>query len=206
MLFDWDGTLADSAEATYRCYVGLFAGYGIAFDREAFERTYSPVWHRTYSAMGLAQAHWPEADRLWVEAFNREPKALLPGAERALTRLAAAGFRLGLVTSGSRPRVERDLEALHLGSRFEAVTCAEDVAERKPHPEPLLRSLDRLGVRPQDAAYVGDSPEDIAMAKAAGSFAVGIPGGFPNRQALLAAAPDLLVSSLDLATDHLLRR
>ncbi len=206
MLFDWDGTLADSAEATYRCYVQLFLGYGIRFDREAFERTYSPVWHRTYSALGLAEVHWPEADRLWVEAFTREPRHLLPGAERTLTRLATAGFALGLVTSGSRPRVERDLESLGLAARFQAVTCAEDTAERKPHPEPLLRSLEKLAVEPRDAAYVGDSPEDVAMAKAAGSFAVGIPGGFPNREALRAAAPDLLAESLDLATDHLMAR
>jgi phosphoglycolate phosphatase-like HAD superfamily hydrolase len=79
--------------------------------------------------------------------------------------------------------VSRDLEALGLQSCFQAVVYAEDASRGKPHPEPLLRSLDLLGVRPPDAAYVGDSPEDIAMARAAGSFAVAIPGGFPNREA-----------------------
>lgn len=206
VLFDWDGTLADSAEATYRCYVRLFAGYGIAFDREAFERTYSPDWYRTYRALGLAEAHWPQADRLWIEAFNLEPKSLIPGADRTLARLAAAGFALGLVTSASRQRVTHDLEILGLQACFEAVACAEDSPHRKPHPEPLLRTLDRLAVRPEDAAYVGDSPEDVAMAKAAGSFAVGIPGGFPNRQALLAASPDFWAENLDQATEALLAR
>ena len=52
--------------------------------------------------------------------------------------------------------------------------------------------------------YVGDSPEDVAMAKAAGAFALGIPGGFPNREALAASAPDLLVSSLAAAVEALL--
>ena len=45
VLFDWDGTLVDSAEASYRCYVRLFDSYGIGFDRTRFERTYSPNWH-----------------------------------------------------------------------------------------------------------------------------------------------------------------
>jgi phosphoglycolate phosphatase-like HAD superfamily hydrolase len=51
---------------------------------------------------------------------------------------------------------------------------------------------------------VGDSPEDVAMAKAAGAFAVGIPGGFPNREALVAAGPDILAPSLGEALRTLL--
>jgi phosphoglycolate phosphatase-like HAD superfamily hydrolase len=57
---------------------------------------------------------------------------------------------------------------------------------------------------PADAAYVGDSPEDVEMARAGGVHSVGIPGGFPNRAALLAAAPDLLASNLAEAVDTLL--
>ena len=51
---------------------------------------------------------------------------------------------------------------------------------------------------------MGDSPEDVAMAKAAGAFAVGIPGGFPNREALVASRPDVLAPSLDEALRALL--
>jgi phosphoglycolate phosphatase-like HAD superfamily hydrolase len=61
-----------------------------------------------------------------------------------------------------------------------------------------------LGARPEEAAYLGDSPEDVTMAKAAGVLAIGIPGGFPNRGTLAASAPDLLAPSLDAAIDHLL--
>ena len=51
-------------------------------------------------------------------------------------------------------------------------------------------ALERLSLPPAETAYVGDSPEDVAMAKAAGAFAVGVPGGFPNREALAASRPD----------------
>jgi beta-phosphoglucomutase-like phosphatase (HAD superfamily) len=67
VLFDWDGTLVNTAEASYRCYEKLFGSYGIAFDRDAFRRTYSPNWHLTYSALGLAEERWAEADARWLQ-------------------------------------------------------------------------------------------------------------------------------------------
>jgi phosphoglycolate phosphatase-like HAD superfamily hydrolase len=79
---------------------------------------------------------------------------------------------------------------------FRACVFGTDVAQKKPHPEALLHCLDQMGMDAAHAAYVGDSPEDIAMARAANVFAVAVPGGYPNRDALLAARPDALVSSL----------
>ena len=127
----------------------------------------------------------------------------MEGAVESLERLAAAGLRLGLVTSGTRSRVERDLERLEVGGFFGVVVCGGDTVNRKPHPEPLLVALDRLGVAAGDAAYVGDSPEDVAMSRAAGVFCIGIPGGFPNHAALAAAGPDLHSESLAAAIREL---
>ena len=76
---------------------------------------------------------------------------------------------------------------------------------KKPHPEATLFGLDRLGVAAREAAYVGDSPEDVEMARSAGVFSVGIAGGFPNRQALAAASPDLWARDLNAAADSLIR-
>jgi phosphoglycolate phosphatase-like HAD superfamily hydrolase len=81
--------------------------------------------------------------------------------------------------------------------------CGGETLRRKPDPEPLLAALGRLGVSPAESAYVGDSPEDVAMAKSAGAFAVGIPGGFPNRESLAASRPDVLVPSLAEALEAL---
>jgi phosphoglycolate phosphatase-like HAD superfamily hydrolase len=80
----------------------------------------------------------------------------------------------------------------------------EDARRRKPHPDALLLGLERLAVSAARAAYVGDSPEDVEMARAAGVYAVGIPGGFPNRDALSASAPDLLAADLEEAVTTLL--
>jgi HAD superfamily hydrolase (TIGR01549 family) len=199
VLFDWDGTLVDSALRTFSCYVRVFAAYGIGYDHAAFERTYSPDWYRTYEQVGLARDHWPEADARWITCYETEPSRLVPGALETVERLASAGLAQGLVSSGDGSRVRREVQALGLDRFFSAVVCGGETVRRKPDPEPLLVALGRLGLDPAEAAYVGDSPEDVTMAKAAGAFAVGIPGGFPNREALVASRPALLAPSLDAA-------
>lgn len=204
VLFDWDGTLVDSAESSFRCYARVFPEFGIPFDRATFERTYSPDWYRTYREVGLPEEHWEAANARWLEHYAHEPPLAIADAIGGLRRLREAGLRLGLVTSGSRQRVVREMATLGVTEWFEAVLCAGDSTHRKPHPEPLLLGLERMGVAAHESAYVGDSPEDVEMARAAGTFTVGIPGAFPNRELLRAAAPDLLADTLREAVEALL--
>jgi HAD superfamily hydrolase (TIGR01509 family) len=204
VLFDWDGTLVNSADKTYHCYVHVFGGFGIRFDRERFEQTYSPDWRQTYAAVGLPREQWALADARWIDCYQGTTSALVPGTKEALTRIRAHNLRQGLVSSGDGRRVRQELETLGVAGFFEAVVCGGDTARRKPDPEPLVAALDRLGLDPAEAAYVGDSPEDVQMAQAASVYTIGIPGGFPNRQALTASAPDILAPSLDDALRELL--
>ena len=204
VLFDWDGTLVNTAEASYRCYEKLFGSYGIAFDREAFRRTYSPNWHLTYSALGLPEERWAEADARWLGHYCEEEVVLIEGAREALLRVRDAGLRAGLVTSGDRVRVSRELTDLGMAELFQALVCAEDTTERKPRPEPLLLALEKMRLAPGQAVYIGDSPEDVEMARAARVRVVGIPGRFPNRESLAASRPDVLAPTLGEALDHVL--
>jgi HAD superfamily hydrolase (TIGR01509 family) len=199
VLFDWDGTLVDSAELSYDSYVQTFARFGIAFDRARYQATYSPDWMKTYQDVGLPPERWSEADRCWLDRYAAGRAPLLDGARQALARLRERGLRLGVVTSGDRGRVGREIAELGLGDFFAAFVGYGDYRQRKPHPEGLQLALERLGTAAGDAAYVGDSPEDVMMARAAGVYAVGIPGGFPNRDALVASAPDLLAPTLEAA-------
>ena len=196
VLFDWDGTLADTAEASYRCYVRMFADFGIAFDREAYRRTYSPDWYHTFASVGLPRERWRDADECWLGYFAGEDCTLLDGVHETLDALAARGVIAGIVTSGSRPRIERELARHGVEHHFREVICGADTERRKPHPDPLQLGLTRLGLAPHDAAYVGDSPEDILMAKAAGVFVVAVPGAYPNREALVSSGPDALADDL----------
>jgi HAD superfamily hydrolase (TIGR01549 family) len=204
VLFDWDGTLVDTAESSFRCYVKLFGSFGIPFDHAAYERTYCPDWYQTYVAIGLPKERWREADARWLELFAEEPAQLLPGARAALVRVRSSGLPMGLVTSGEHERVALELRKLDVAEFFPVLVGGGDTRMKKPDPEALLLALSHLEVAAADAAYIGDSPEDVEMARRAGSLSVGIPGGFPNREALRASAPSLLAEDLASALDALL--
>jgi HAD superfamily hydrolase (TIGR01509 family) len=204
VLFDWDGTLADTAEASYRCYVRMFSEFEIPFDRETYARTYSPNWYQTFRALGLGEEHWSRADERWLVHFANERIDLLDGARHLVETLTARGLATGIVTSGSRGRVERELELHGLSAHLHERVYGCEVKEKKPHPEGLLLCLDRLRMRAEEAVFVGDSPEDIEMARAAGVYSVAVTGGYPNHEALLRARPDVYSRSIRDVLDVIL--
>lgn len=204
VLFDFDGTLVDSAEASFRCYQRTFENFGIPFDRQRYAETYAPDWLQTYTAVGLPESSWEAANALWLEHYSCETAPMIEGVDGALKAFDSAGLLQGIVTSGTRHRVIRDLDALGIRDLFKVLVCAEDTTKKKPDPEALMLALDQIRVSTGQAVYVGDSPEDIRMARGAGVFSIAIPGGYPNRDALVAAGADLTVASLPEAVRFLL--
>ncbi len=206
VLFDWDGTLVDTCEPAFRSYARMFAEFGIPFDRDIYARTYSPAWQHTYRCLALPEQHWPEADRKWLEYFERESTApMIGGAAEALDVLARRRVLRGIVTSGTRSRIVRELALHGVDHHFSHVVCGDDGPRRKPDPEALRVCLDGLGVDAANAAYIGDSAEDVMMARAAGVFCVGVRGTYPNHDTLVAAGPDFVANSIPEAVSHLLQ-
>jgi phosphoglycolate phosphatase-like HAD superfamily hydrolase len=119
----------------------------------------------------------------------------MSGARQVLQRLARH-HTLGLVTSGDRQRVCRQLRAFELTRVFRARVCGGDTAEKKPHPAPLLLALGKMKLGPNECVYVGDTPEDLAMARAAGVRAIALLGPFPIEKRLRAAKPEFLLRRL----------
>jgi phosphoglycolate phosphatase len=154
--------------------------------------------------MALHEDQWPAADAKWLAYFAEETIHLIDGAREALDLLDRHNIVRGIVTSGSRERILRELRHHDVASHFVHVICGTDVREKKPHPAALQLCLERMGVGPAETAYVGDSPEDVQMARAAGVAAVAIRGSYPNVEALLASTPDYLADSLSDAVNHLL--
>lgn len=206
ILFDWDGTLADSIGRLFDANVAVMTAFGLPFDEEVYRRHFSPDWRLMYVRLGIPRERIDEANAIWIQAYRSgTTTALLAGVAESLERLAAAGFRLGLVTAGHRDIVEPLLERFDLGRFFEVVIFGTDMAEQKPDPAPLLAALTRLGgVSPTDAAYLGDTIEDIGMASAAGVRAVGIPSLVGPADALLAAGADEIAPSVAAWADALL--
>jgi len=103
---------------------------------------------------------------------------------------------MGLVTSGDRDRVHRQLREFALTRLFRARVCVEDTRQRKPHPAPLRLALRKMNLRPEACVYVGDSAHDLEMARRAGVKAIAVLGRFPTEKAIRAAKPEILLKSI----------
>lgn len=179
VLFDLDGTLLDSYESHLEIYQSTLARFGVRLTAEEFRRHYAPNWNVFYERVGLAPEHWEAASVHWVEAATAHRPPPLPGAADTLRELHRR-FRLGLVTGGSRSRVEADLERGGIGGYFEVIVTADDVRQPKPAPEGLRTALRALGVDPDQALYVGDTEPDFEFACAGGVAFVGVASGFSS--------------------------
>ncbi len=204
MLLDWDGTLLNSYAADQRAYLAMFRAMGVKWGVDEIDRHYSPDWYHVYRAAKIPRADWARADRLWRMAYRAERPSLLPGA-RTVVRTLIRHFRLGLVTSGSRGRVQRQLREFEFTRHFSARVYSEDSSRKKPHPAPLQMALRILRAPPEECVYVGDSPQDIEMARRAGVRAIGVLGPFPTAERIRAAEPDLLLRSIRELPRHLRR-
>jgi HAD superfamily hydrolase (TIGR01549 family) len=195
VLFDWDGTLINSYSADSSAYLAMFREMGIPWGLQELAQHYSPNWYRVYRAAKLPRARWDDADRAWRAQYAKHSPRLIPGARHVLARLGQV-HRLGLVTSGDRDRVTQQLRSFRLTQLFGARVCSGDTLEKKPHPAPLRLALRQLRLEPSACVYVGDSPEDLEMAKSAGVRAIAVLGPFPTEKRLRAARPEFLLESI----------
>ena len=179
VLFDLDGTLLDSFHLHFAAYEAMFGHFGIEMSRDIFLRTYSPNWYRTYEAFGLEQQHWETANTLWLEAAATHAPELFPGVIEVLHELKSE-YALGIVTSGSKPRVTNDLRRLDIASHFSSIVTGDDITDPKPAPEALELALNDLSLSPSEAIYVGDAHADFEMSRAAGVPFIGVASEFAN--------------------------
>jgi HAD superfamily hydrolase (TIGR01549 family) len=176
ILFDWDGTLADTLGAIYRANVEVMRALGLPFDPAIYRRHFAPDWRVMYERLGVPADRLEEANERWWAALDETDTVLFPGVRAMLQGLASAGHPLGIVTAGRSDRVGAELRRHGIERLFGVIVYGDDGAVQKPDPEPLRSALARLGVaaRPSASTYVGDTPDDMRMAVAAGVQAVGI--------------------------------
>jgi HAD superfamily hydrolase (TIGR01509 family) len=202
VIFDVDGTLADSLEYYY----------GMACDFVELAGAPPVSRERVFDLMGrgerdllrkLFPPDFPDLDTalarvvrerlgVWLRRMSEETEPL-DGCVDLLLRLHAGGWRLGIATSSARslPFLDR-WGVRHV---FDSIVGREDVSQRKPHPESILRCVSELGVEAADAVYVGDSPIDIEAGRAAGVHTIGVLTGTSSRDMLAAASPDYILES-----------
>jgi pyrophosphatase PpaX len=194
VLYDFDGTLADSTELTMRCYRHTMQTHlgEVLPDEEwlsGFGTTLEAQMHRFARDPDEVQAML-DTYREYQNSIHDDLLRPFPDAAETVAELERRGYGLAIVTSKRRRVTMRGMELCGLVRHFDVIVTPEDVTEAKPHPEPVLFALEKLGVAPHQALFVGDSPHDVAAGRAAGTrTAAALWGPFP-RQALEDAGPD----------------
>ncbi|MCW3095653.1 MAG: pyrophosphatase [Chthonomonadaceae bacterium] len=198
MLFDLDGTVADTHGLIRECYdhaIRVHLGQPAPIE----------VWQQRVglpldTVLLAACAHYdapcsPETLEAIKTSYRthmrtqRDNIAAFPGIYETLAELRQRGLRLAIVTTKYREMALHHLETIGMSEFFEAVVAGDDCAHTKPHPEPFQKALAALKARPERTAMVGDSQYDILGAHNAGVYGVAACWGTDSRADLLAALP-----------------
>ena len=201
VLYDFDGTLADSTELIMRCYRHTMTTHlgECPPDEEWLSGFGTPL-----SDQIARFARTPAENEAMLDTYRAHQDALFdtelrpfPGAEEVLAELERRGVPMAIVTSRMRRATLRGLDVCGLSRHFDVIITPEDVTHAKPDAEPVLAALARLGIPPREALFVGDSPHDIAAGRAAGTRTAGVLWGPFPRRALEDAGPDFLLTRQD---------
>lgn len=208
LLFDVDGTLADTEEAHRRAFNAAFAEHGLAWEwteseyarllqvtggaeriAHFIDRLGSPAARRAELQDRVSALHRSKTRR-YGELVAGGAAPLRAGVERLLAEARGAGLKLAIATTTTRANVEA-LLASALGGRslewFDVLACGDSVAHKKPAPDVYLFALGRLGVDASRCAAFEDSANGLAAAKAAGLYTVVTPTRWTAKEDLTSA-------------------
>jgi phosphoglycolate phosphatase len=199
LIFDWDGTLMDSAGVIVDSIQRACEDIGLAAPSDRASRQ--------IIGLGLMQALQALLPDLPADAYPRlveryrhhylgrdEQIPLFDGVADGIRDLRERGFQLAVATGKSRLGLSRALDASGLGSWFAATRCA-DQTHSKPHPAMVLELLDELGAESAHALVIGDTSHDLLMASNAGVASLGVTYGAHEAADLHPHAPLALMNS-----------
>lgn len=185
VLFDFDGTLADTAADLARALNRLRAAKGLA-DLPLDElRPHASGGARGLIGAGLGVLPEHPEFRSLREDFLRHYAAdicidtrLFPGMAELLVAIEARGLRWGIVTNKSTNLTWQLVKELGLDARAACVVCGDSTPHLKPHPASLLHAAQQLALHPRDCVYLGDDLRDIQAARSAGMRCVAVEWGY----------------------------
>lgn len=201
IVFDWDGTLMDSAAKIVASMRAAGNDLGLAaLDDQTL---------RNVIGLGLKEAIemlYPDADlhahRAFADRYRHhflaeggESSLFFGGALELLQGLYRRGLLLGVATGKSRRGLNRVLAEYGCGEFFHATRCADETFS-KPHPQMLLDIMDELGMEPEQTIMIGDTEYDLQMAKNAGVNSIAVSYGVHERERLLQHQPLTCVDNI----------
>jgi HAD superfamily hydrolase (TIGR01509 family) len=172
VLFDCDGTVADTMPAHYRAWVEVTAGHGIAFDEQRFYalggRPTRDILATLAAEAGIEIDLDAAAERK-ERAFLEQLTAVQPiDAVVGVVRRLRGRLPLAIVTGGYQHVCRQILDRIGIADAFDTIVASEDTPRHKPDPDPFLEAASRLGVPPAGCLVWEDSDLGIEAARRAG--------------------------------------
>lgn len=200
IVFDWDGTLMDSAGVIVSSIQGAARDRGLAEPSDENARHVIGLGLNEaleYAFPGLSpQQYAPLVERYRHHFLSRDQAIpLFEGVVEVIETLHAEGFLLAVATGKSRAGLNRAFESSGIGDYFHASRCADETFS-KPHPAMLLELIEQFGVEAGRTLMIGDTTHDLQMAINAGVAGLGVAYGAHPEENLAALAPLACVSSI----------
>lgn len=183
VLFDFDGTLADTEILGFELDQIVAAQYGITLDEQDLRSLIGTTGIDSVPAMfarhGVEitypefEARRPRNDTIYKERLQE----LVPGAKAQLDKLVAQGIRLALVSTTDTYEIVYACNRFGITSHFDVFVGGDMGLTGKPAPDPYLTALKFLGLQPEECIVIEDSPTGIASGKAAGMHVIAFTGG-----------------------------
>lgn len=195
-LFDLDGTIIDSIELILRSYRHTMELHRCDVPAPPDSMWLAGLGTPLWTQFGQITSDKAEIDRM-VQTYRTynltHHDALVKpyeGVVEEIRRLKETRLKLGVVTSKLRDGAMRGLKISGLEDAFDIVIGCDDVTHPKPHPEPVLKAVDELGVKKEETVFIGDSRHDMECGRAAGVKTAAVLWGPFDRAHLADLAPD----------------
>ena len=197
VLFDFDGTLADTNPLIIRNFEETFAQMlpERTFEMSEIIDCIGPTLKQTGERYFPADVDgFIKTYRKFNAQYHDEMITIYPGVQKMLKALKEKGLKLAIVSSKKRELVAQGLECLDIHGFFDHIIGSDDVVHPKPHPEAINQALDYYGLTPEVCLMVGDNSHDIDGAKAAGVESIAVGWALRGADYLRQFNPDYIVN------------
>ena len=203
VIFDWDGTLADTRKAVVQSFQKVLTEAGCRVSDEFIARrmgigtkkTIIEAFRECRMRLDVSTLEKLADEKVRIQAGLADIVSLFGGATELLEALQGK-TKIVLATMSGRKVVDKLLPAKRIAKYFDVVVSADEVANPKPDPEVFLVAAKKLGVAPEDCVVVEDSVFGVRAAKAANMKCIAVPSGAYSKEELEQEQPDLMIDSL----------
>ncbi len=166
ILFDWDGTLAQTLEVWLQTFKEAYAKVGVHPSDKDISSKFGK-WD-AYIELGVDPKDFETYNQHLEVVYERLEKVeLYPGAKAVLQQLKKDGYKIGLVSTSTTKMLNAALKNHGIGQLFDVVVSADDTEKHKPDPTPIYIALEKVGSSKENAVFVGDSDKDTGAAHTA---------------------------------------